>query len=91
MVNGTLVALMNTLNETRTMTATFDEIPELKSSGPYSVINAWTGENMGCKSGEVHMKLEAHDTAVLIVQDTCGGSYSRRYSPHLAHGSEKRT
>ena len=62
--------MMNTLNETRTMTAKFDEIPEL-SSGSYEVTNAWTSENMGCQSGSVDIQLEAHDTAVLTLKDTC--------------------
>ena len=68
---GTLVAMLNTLNETRTMKAQFAEIPELTHSGSYKVINAWTGENMGCKSGSVSMQLKAHDTAVLVLEDSC--------------------
>lgn len=66
--------MLNTLNNTRTMTAKFDEIPELAHSGSYKVINAWTGKHMGCKTGSVAMQLKAHDTAVLILEDSCGGS-----------------
>ena len=66
--------MLNTLNDTRTMTAKFEEIPELTHSSSYKVINAWTGEHMGCKTGSLAMQLEAHDTAVLILEDTCGSS-----------------
>lgn len=68
-----MVAMMNTLNTTRTMTAVFDEIPELNANNPYRVVNAWTGKNMGCKKGSVKMTLDAHDTAVLLFKDTCVG------------------
>ena len=69
---GTIVALFNSLNHSRTMTAVFDEIPELKGDS-YRVINAWSGKNMGCKRGSVKITLGAHDTAVLLLKDTCSG------------------
>lgn len=53
------------------MTANFDEIPELMSGGSYSVTDAWTGENMGCKTGSVDMQVEKHDMAVLVLEDSC--------------------
>ena len=62
--------MMNTLNSTRTMSAKFTEIPELTGT-KYKVTNAWTGESLGCKKGEVKMKLKAHDTAVLVVGGSC--------------------
>ncbi len=80
--------MMNTLNETRTMTAKFSEIPELTHAGPYNVINAWTGKNLGCKKSHANMQLEAHDTAVLIVQDTCGASsYGSKFVRDKSDGS----
>ena len=69
---GVMVAMINTLDETTTMTAEFDEIPGL-SENSYRVINAWTGKNMGCKSGSVKMTLAPHDTAVLLLKDNCAG------------------
>lgn len=69
---GVMVAMFNSLGSSRTMTAVFDEIPEL-SANSYRVINAWTGKNMGCKQGSVKMTLQAHDTAVLLLKDTCQG------------------
>lgn len=69
--NGTIVAMMNTLENTRTMTANFSEIPQLKSGASYEVVNAWTGESMGCRSSSVDMEVEGHDTAVLMVQKSC--------------------
>ena len=53
------------------MTADFSEVPQLKSGGKYKVTDAWTGKSLGCKQGKVSMKLEQHDTAVLVLQDSC--------------------
>ena len=38
--DDTLVALLNTLTNTRTMTAKFDEIPQLSHGGPHKVTDA---------------------------------------------------
>ncbi len=65
--------MLNTLDNNRTMTATFSEIPQLMHNGPYKVTNAWTGEDMGCKTDCVEMMVETHDTAVLMIEDSCGG------------------
>ena len=69
---GVMVAMFNSLNSTRTMTADFSEIPNLNENA-YRVINAWTGKNMGCRKGSVKMTLNAHDTAVLLLKNTCAG------------------
>jgi alpha-galactosidase len=70
-MNGTLVAMLNTLDGTRHMTVDFSDIPQLTANGKYKVTNAWTGESMGCKHGKVSMKVKEHDTAVLILEDNC--------------------
>ncbi|KAK5175821.1 uncharacterized protein LTR77_000961 [Saxophila tyrrhenica] len=67
---GTMVAMVNTLNHTRTMTAEFSEVPEL-GAGSYHVVDVWTGKQMGCMKKRVEMTLEAHDTAVLLVGMKC--------------------
>jgi alpha-galactosidase len=67
---GIMVAMFNSLNTTRTMTADFSEIPRLTETS-YRVIDAWTGRNMGCKKGSIKTTLNAHDTAVLLLQNTC--------------------
>lgn len=67
---GVMVAMFNSLNSTRTMTADFSDIPELNANG-YHVINAWTGKKLGCKKGSVKMTLNAHDTAVLLLKGSC--------------------
>ena len=69
---GIMVAMFNSLNTTRTMTADFSEIPRLTETS-YRVIDAWTGRNMGCKKGSIKSTLNAHDTAVLLLQNTCAG------------------
>ncbi|KAK4506334.1 hypothetical protein PRZ48_000064 [Zasmidium cellare] len=70
---GVVVAMLNSHDIKRTLTADFSEIPELDPDQPYRVINAWTGRNLGCQSGSVKMALEAHDTGVLLFKDTCVG------------------
>lgn len=77
--NGTLVAMMNTLDDPRTMRADFSEIPGLQTHGRYKVVNAWTGESMGCVRNGVNMQVESHDTAVLLIQQGCG-SYIKKGS-----------
>ena len=63
--------MLNTLNETRTMTADFSEVPQLESGSSYQVTDAWTGKDLGCKQGEVSMTLDQHDTAVLMIEGSC--------------------
>ena len=63
--------MMNTLGDARTMCADFNEIRDLKARQRYKIIDAWTGESMGCKHGKVDIKVESHDTAVLLVQEGC--------------------
>ena len=70
---GVMVALFNSLNETRDMTAEFAEIPQL-DGGAYRVTDVWTGEEMGCQQGSVKMSVKAHDTAVMLFTEACGGS-----------------
>lgn len=69
--NGTLVALLNPTNQNRTMTAVFDEIPQLDAGEKYSVIDAWSGKNLGCKGESIKVNLAANDTAVFIFGDSC--------------------
>ncbi|KAK4903967.1 hypothetical protein LTR49_026492 [Elasticomyces elasticus] len=67
---GTMIAMMNILNQTRTMTAEFGEIPEL-GDGSYQVVNVWNDKKLGCKKGSVKMTLEPHHTAVLLIKEKC--------------------
>lgn len=83
---GTMVFMMNTLNNTRTMDAYFGEVPGLNTHQTYNVIDAWSGDNLGCLRGGISMQIEPHDTAVLLVQkayctaDVVGGGSVRRFS-----------
>lgn len=69
--NGTMVWLFNTDDSPTNKTASWGEVQELEEGGSYSVLDAWTGEDLGCVAGEWTVELEAHDTAVLLVQDGC--------------------
>ena len=66
--NGTIIAMLNTLNNTEQKTANFSEIPGLDANSSYSLINVWTGNSLGCFSGNYTVSVETHDTAVLLVQ-----------------------
>jgi len=68
---GTMVAIFNARNYDQTMQANFAEIPGLEADGSYSVLDVWTGDSMGCKSGSVSVDVDSHDTAVLLVQEAC--------------------
>lgn len=64
--------MFNSGNTTDTRTATWSEIPELKSgSDSYQVIDAWSGEDLGCVEKEHSVSLESHDVSVLVVKGEC--------------------
>ncbi|KAL4892089.1 hypothetical protein BDV59DRAFT_193956 [Aspergillus ambiguus] len=72
-LKGTLVLMLNSEGATRTRTAVWKEIPELQGrrAGGYRVTDAWTGEDMGCVSEKLSVKLRSHDVAALVVGDAC--------------------
>jgi len=70
--NGTMVLLLNTLSGgLRTMKARWAEIPGLKSNASYHVVDVWTGTSLGCLAGGYNASVASHDTAVLLVQESC--------------------
>ncbi|KAK4551724.1 hypothetical protein LTR86_010960 [Recurvomyces mirabilis] len=69
--NGTIVAMLNTLESTRTMRADFSEIPGLDADGQYKMMDTWTGESAGCVEGGLDAQVESHDTAVYLIQEDC--------------------
>jgi alpha-galactosidase len=68
---GVMVAMFNSPNSTRTITADFNEIPGLNENS-YRGTNTWTGKKLGCKKGSVKMTLNAHGTAALLLKKACG-------------------
>ncbi|KAI5837182.1 glycoside hydrolase superfamily [Morchella snyderi] len=70
--DGTLVLMLNTLETETEKTATWSEVPQLESKGEcFQVTNVWTGENLGCVSKSYKAKVARHDTAVLLVGQSC--------------------
>ena len=67
---GTLVLMMNTLNNNRTMEAKWSEIPQLMGCA-YQVTDIWTGTNYGCVKTGISNTLVAHDTAGYIIGGAC--------------------
>ncbi|CDM29779.1 hypothetical protein DTO013E5_6138 [Penicillium roqueforti] len=70
-LQGTLVLMLNSENVTSTRTATWSEVPQLKSHDAYHVIDAWTSKDLGCVKTEYSTSLESHDVAVLVVKRRC--------------------
>ncbi|RWA12489.1 hypothetical protein EKO27_g2621 [Xylaria grammica] len=63
---GTLVLMMNTLVDSRNMTADFGEIPNIDTNVTYSVLDVWTGEDLGSFASSITVEVGSHDTAVLL-------------------------
>ncbi|RYC60802.1 hypothetical protein CHU98_g5387 [Xylaria longipes] len=62
---GTLVLMMNTLAESRNMTADFREVPSLDADTTYNVLDVWTGEDLGSFTS-VTVEVASHDSAALL-------------------------
>ncbi|KAL9114272.1 MAG: hypothetical protein Q9227_001694 [Pyrenula ochraceoflavens] len=71
--NETLVLMLNTDNATTSVnkTADFAEVPGLEANGTYNLTDVWTGQNLGCVTGDYTVAVAAHDTAALWVKDNC--------------------
>ncbi len=63
---GTLVLMMNTLSGGRNMTADFCEVPSLDAGETYSVLDVWTGEDLGSFTSSITVDVASHDTAALL-------------------------
>ncbi|KAI7237952.1 alpha-galactosidase 1 [Hortaea werneckii] len=68
--NGTMVAMFNLFNETKSMVVDFNEVPQLDTKSSYEVVNVWDGSSMGSCEGNVQIDVEAHDTAILLFTDS---------------------
>jgi alpha-galactosidase len=64
--------IMNTLNETVTKTAKYDEIPGLSAKKTYEVRDMWTHEKLGSFRGKYTFELKARDTAALLFTEKGG-------------------
>ncbi|KAI1367459.1 glycoside hydrolase family 27 protein [Xylaria arbuscula] len=63
---GTLVLMLNTLDESRNMTAEFSEVPTLDAEGSYNVVDVWTGEDIESLTSSLTVEVASHDTAVFL-------------------------
>ncbi|KAF2740832.1 alpha-galactosidase [Polyplosphaeria fusca] len=72
--NGsTLVLMFNPYTATKTKTAVWGEIPQLKGGSRYQVTDVWTGQSLGCVQDKLDMQVGAHDTAGLWISGPCTG------------------
>ncbi|KAI1824620.1 glycoside hydrolase family 27 protein [Xylaria intraflava] len=63
---GTLVLMLNTLADSRNMTADFGEIPSLDADASYKVLDVWTGDDLGSSASRFTVEVASHDTAALL-------------------------
>lgn len=68
---GTLVLMFNPSNTSVTKSAVWEEVPELEKDGSYAVVDVWTGEDLGCVQGKLDVEVPGHDTAALLVGESC--------------------
>ena len=62
--------MLNSENTTSTRTAIWNEIPELDGDS-YRVLDAWTGEDLGCVKNQYTASLSSHDVSILLVKGEC--------------------
>jgi len=74
---GTLVLMFNPYEVLNQRVADFGEIPGLEEGGSYEVLDVWSGDSLGCRTGSVLANVAAWDTAVLLVKGRCGGGGGR--------------
>ncbi|KAI1201106.1 glycoside hydrolase family 27 protein [Nemania serpens] len=63
---GTLVLMVNTLADSRNMTADFAEVPHLDADATYRVLDIWTGEDLSSSASGITVEVASHDTAALL-------------------------
>jgi alpha-galactosidase len=69
---GMLVLALNTLNETAVREIKWKEVPGLeKGCDSFQVTDIWSGRDLGCVSGGIRKKVEAHDTIGFLVGKKC--------------------
>lgn len=73
---GTFVLMLNPLADPEFMTVDFSEVPHLQANGTYHILDAWTGDCLGQFTNSATVRVEPHDTAVLVFQ-YCGKFLSR--------------
>lgn len=69
---GTLVLMLNSNDGTEMRKTTWDEIPQLMGKGKaFMVKDVWSQREYGCVSGGFNSTLQPHDTAALVVGNSC--------------------
>lgn len=69
--DGTLVLMLNTLEEKVVKKAKWAEVPGLDCHKKYKVTDVWTGKDLGCLKNGYKVEVEAHDTAAILVSGEC--------------------
>lgn len=70
---GVFTLVVNVADTELTKKLDFAEIPQLETNGTYHAFDVWTGNDVGCFTGGIDLKIGAHDTSVLILREGCAG------------------
>lgn len=66
--NGTIIAMLNTGDDTVNKIADFGEVPGLKRGVSYDLTDVWTGDSLGKHRDSYTASVGSHDTAIILVQ-----------------------
>lgn len=66
--NGTMIAMLNTLDDTVNKTAIFGDIPGMKTGHDYELTDIWTGNSLGRFKDSYTASVDSHDTAIVLAQ-----------------------
>lgn len=68
---GRMVAMFNSLDDARNMTARLGEIPGTRKGHSYAFTDVWTGEVVACVNSSLTVAVDTHDTAVFLLNEGC--------------------
>lgn len=66
--NGTIIAMLNTGNDTVHKTADFGEVPGLKRGVVYDLTDIWTDNSLGQHMDSYTASVASHDTKIILLQ-----------------------
>ena len=66
--NGTMIAMLNTLNYTTNKSVDFGDVPGMKAGKEYELTDVFTGNSLGRFKGSYTTSVDSHATAVVLAQ-----------------------
>jgi alpha-galactosidase len=75
--HGIFLVVLNVQNQTVIKNLSWGDVPGLEAGKTYRLIDAWRDVDTGCYPRGVNLEILGHDTAVLVVKDTCNAYGSK--------------